>query len=213
MYHLYFTLESAAMGSHAALEEIGAPFELHHVDLARPLPPAYLALNPQGKVPTLVDERDDGERLVMYQSGAILLYLADRHPEADLAPPPGSTGRGLCYQWLAFMGEMLQQSYMMSYYAGRFTSDPDGAQAVAEKGAEWVATFLGRIDGVLGAPGPYLLGEDFSVCDLYLHTLSRRNPPDYPRFADYPNAARCAALVAARPAVQRMMAVQCPEAA
>ena len=106
------------------------------------------------------------------------------------------------------MGEMLQQSYMMSYYAERFTGDPAGTAAVAAKGAAWVATFLERIDGVLGEPGPYLLGEAFSVCDLYLHTLSRWNPPGYPRFADYPNAARCAALVEARPAVQRMLEVQ-----
>ena len=213
MYTLYYTLESAAMSSHAALEETGADYELRHVDTTRPRPPEYLALNPHGKVPTLIDDRDDGERLVIYQSGAILLYLADRHPGADLAPPPGTPGRGLCYQWLAFMGEMLQQSYMMSYYAERFTTDPDGGQAVTARGAEWAATFLGRIDRVLGEPGPYFLGEDFSVCDLYLHTLSRWNPPGYPRFAEFPNAARCAALVEARPAVQRMLAVQCPETA
>ncbi len=159
MFHLYYTLESTAMGCHAALEEIGAPFELHPVDTVNPRPPEYLALNPNGKVPTLIDERDDGERLMMFQSGGILLYLADRHPEAALAPPPGSRGRRLCYQWLA------------------------------------------------------LLGADFSVCDLYLHTLSRWQPTGFPAFDEFPNAARCAALVAERPAVQRMMAVQCPEAA
>jgi glutathione S-transferase len=212
MYHLYYTQESAAMGCHAALEEIGAPFELLPVDLLSTLPPEFLALNPNGKVPTLIHERDDGERLVLFQSGGILLYLADLHPEAGLAPPPGSAGRGLAYQWLAFLGEMVQQSYMMSYYPDRFTSDPDGVAAVAEKGGEWVGVLLGQVDRALD-PGPYMLGRDFSVCDLYLHTLSRWNPPGYPSFADFPNAARCAALIAERPVVKRMMAVHCPEAA
>jgi glutathione S-transferase len=212
MYHLYYALESAAMGCHAALEEIGVPFELHPIDRVSPRPAEFLALNPNGKVPTLIHERGDGERLVLYQSGAILLYLADRHPEAALAPPPGSSGRGLCYQWLAFLGEMVQQSYMMGYYPERYTSDPDGTAAAAEKGAEWVRILMGQVERALD-PSPYLLGADFSVCDLYLHTLSRWRPTGYPAFDEFPNAARCAALVAARPAVQRMMAVQCPEVA
>ncbi len=204
MYHLYFTMESSAMGCHAALEEIGADYALHHVDLTAERTRDYLTLNPLGKVPTLIDERDDGERLVMYQSGAILLYLADRHPEAELAPPPGSVGRGMCYQWLSFFGEMLQASYMMSYYPERFTTDAEGREAVVAKGAKWITEYLSLVEGAL-IPGPYILGQTFSVCDLYLHTCSRWNPPDYPRFADFPSLARNAALVEARPAVQRML--------
>ena len=146
MYHLFYTLESSAMCCHAALEEADAAYELHSVDLLSTLPPEYLALNPNGKVPTLIHERDDGERLVLFQSGGILLYLADCHPEANLAPPPGSSGRGLCYQWLAFLGEMVQQSYMMSYYPDRFTSDSRGTAAVDEKGREWVGKLLGQVD-------------------------------------------------------------------
>jgi glutathione S-transferase len=208
MYHLYYTLESSAMCCHAALEEIGADYKLHSVDLLSSLPPEYLALNPNGKVPTLIHERDDGERLVLFQSGGILLYLADCHPEAGLAPPPGSSGRGLCYQWLAFLGEMVQQSYMMSYYPDRFTSNPDGVAAIDEKGGEWIDILLGQVDRALD-PGPYFLGAEFSVCDLYLHTLSRWTPAGRHPFDRFANLARCAALVNERPAVQRMMAVHC----
>lgn len=207
MYHLYYTMESSAMGCHAALEEIGADFALHHVNTTGKRTHDYLALNPLGKVPTLVDERDDGERLVLYQSGAILLYLADCHPEAELAPPLGSMGRGTCYQWLSFMGEMLQASYMMAYYPHRFTTDAEGCEAVVAKGAKWVMEYLSLVESAL-IPGPYFLGETFSVCDLYLHTLSRWNPPGYPRFANFPSLARNAALVEERPAVRRMLEVQ-----
>ena len=207
MYHLYYTMESAAMGCHAALEEIGADFALHHVNVTRKRTHDYLALNPLGKVPTLIDERADGERLVIYQSAAILLYLADCHPEANLAPPPGSAGRGRCYQWLSFMGEMLQASYMMAYYPERFTTDAEGREAVVARGAKWVMEYLSLVESAL-MPGPYFLGETFSICDLYLHTLSRWNPSGYPRFADFPSLARNAALVEARPAVRRMLEVQ-----
>ncbi len=207
MYHLYFTMESSAMGCHAALEEIGADYALHHVDVTAERTRDYLALNPLGKVPTLIDERDDGERLVMYQSGAILLYLADCHPDAALAPAPGSMERGLCYQWLSFMGEMLQASYMMAYYPKRFTTDAEGREAVVAKGSKRVMEYLSLVESAL-IPGPYFLGETFSVCDLYLHTCSRWNPPGYPRFADFPSLARNAALVEARPAVQRMLEEQ-----
>ncbi|MEE2979938.1 MAG: glutathione S-transferase family protein [Pseudomonadota bacterium] len=210
MYHLFYTLESSAMCCHAALEEAGAAYELHDVDLLSPLSAEYLALNPNGKVPTLIHERDDGERLVLFQSGGILLYLADCHPEANLAPPPGSSGRGLCYQWLHFLGEMVQQSYMMSYYSDRFTSASQGTAAVDEKGREWVAKLLGQVDSALES-GPYFLGEQFSVCDLYLHTLSRWRPGDRSPFDGFANLASCAALVNERPAVQRMMAVHCAE--
>ena len=207
MYHLYYTLESSAMGCHAALEETGADFVLHRVNTTRKRTRDYLSLNPLGKVPSLIDERGDGERLILYQSGAILLYLADRHPEAKLAPTPGSAERGHCYQWLSFMGEMLQASYMMSYYPERFTTDTEGREAVVAKGAKWVMEYLSLVESAL-IPGPYFLGDTFSVCDLYLHTLSRWNPPNYPRFADFPSLARNAALVKVRPAVQRMLEVQ-----
>ena len=80
-----------------------------------------------------------------------------------------------------------------------------------QKGGEWVGILLGQVDRALD-PGPYFLGPEFSVCDLYLHTLSRWTPAGYPRFDTFPNAVRCAALVNQRPAVQRMMEVHCAEA-
>ncbi len=79
MYKLYWAPGSAAMAPHAMLEDIGAPFELIKVDTANgeQRSPDYLKLNPHARVPTLVY---DGEQ-VMYESTAICLFLADRHPE------------------------------------------------------------------------------------------------------------------------------------
>ena len=75
------------MAPHAALEEIGRPFEIRKVERNENglSPPDYLAVNPLGRVPALVD--DDG--LVLWESAAITIHLADKHPEAKLLPPPG----------------------------------------------------------------------------------------------------------------------------
>ncbi|MBT7615289.1 MAG: glutathione S-transferase, partial [Rhodospirillaceae bacterium] len=89
MYQLFYTWKSAAMGPHVALEEIGVPYELKFIDFDQPWPEDYLRLNPHRKVPTLVDDAGN----ITYQSTAILLHLADCHPEAGLAPAPGTPQR------------------------------------------------------------------------------------------------------------------------
>ncbi len=83
MYQLYYDSGGSNMAPHAALKEIGAAHELIRIDLDKgeQRSPAYLKINPHGRVPTLVH----GD-IVMFESAAILMYLCDRHPEAGLAP-------------------------------------------------------------------------------------------------------------------------------
>lgn len=212
MYHLSYTISSSAMGAHAALEEIGAPYALDYVDLEVPRSPEYLRLNPQGKVPVLIDESDPAAPQVIYQSAAILLHLADKHPEAALAPVPGSAARGLCYQWLFFMAEVLQPAYMLHFYPERFTAQPDQTAGVEANATELIAGAWAMLDDALD-PGPYLLGEAFSVCDLYMHTMALWNQPHHRPLSEFANVARALALVHARPAVQRMLAVHNPDVA
>jgi len=201
MYRLFCTWKSAAMAPHIALEEIGAPYELVHIDFDKPWPEDYLRLNPHRKVPTLVDERG----AVFYQSAAILLHLADRHPEGRLAPPPGSAARGHLYQTLFFMAEMLQPSYLMHFYPERHTSDPAGFPAVDAKATEWIADLWGRIDAMLEA-GPYFFGPAFSVADIYMIMLATWNRPQHPSLRGFPTVWRALEAGLARPAVARVFA-------
>ena len=93
VYTLYYSPGSASLVVHLALLEIGAPFRLEKVDFDRDAQhsPEYLRINPRGQVPTLVI---DGQPY--FESAALLMILAERHPEARLAPPPGSdAARGL----------------------------------------------------------------------------------------------------------------------
>jgi glutathione S-transferase len=103
---LYGHPNSRATRAMWALEEVAAEYEYVHVDLktGQGRSDAYLALNPAGKVPTLVD----GD-LVITESAAICLYLGDKFPESGLVPPSGSTERAECDRWVSFAISELEQ--------------------------------------------------------------------------------------------------------
>jgi glutathione S-transferase len=203
MYTLYWSPGSASMTPHGALEEAGAKFELKLVDTDQGAQrdPAYLKLNPNAKVPTLVV---DGS-FVMFESAAMTMFIADRHPEAKLAPGPDEMARGHFYQWITHLTNSVQPAMLRYYYPDRHTGDIGGNDAVAAKATEEIAVLWGRIDQHLAARGPYLLGNRFSAADIFAYMLSTWQqccPNTYERF---PHLKRLADLVAARPAMQRMI--------
>lgn len=203
MYLLYWSPGSASMAPHGALEEAGAKYELALIDpdFRALREPAYLKLNPNGKVPTLVV----GGTFVMFESAAIMAFVADRHPEARLAPGPDELARGHFYQWLIHLTNSVQPAMLRYYYPERHTADDNGHEAVKAKAMEEIATLWGRIDAHLAAHGPYLLGDRFCAADISAYMLStwqQACPNAYERF---PHLKRLADLVAARPAMQRVI--------
>lgn len=202
MYKLYWNAGSAAMAPHAVLQEVGARYELIEMDLQRKQQhdPSYLQLNPNARVPTLVI---DGVGAI-FESAAICIYLADRHLEAGLAPRLDDPKRSLYLQWLTYMSNTLQEAYMRYYYPDRFTSNPAYAGEVAEKARETLAVVWGRIDAAIGA-GPYMLGERFSACDLYLLMLSTWQDPVPGLYDRFRNVKACVDRVIVRPAVLDIM--------
>ncbi|MFQ5785370.1 MAG: glutathione S-transferase family protein [Alphaproteobacteria bacterium] len=201
MYRLYYAPVTAAMAPTGALEEIGADYELVPVDISKDKPrdPEYLELNPNGWVPTLVDENGP-----IYEAAAIMIYLADKHPDARLAPPIGDPLRGKYLQWLVYMADTLQVAYQMHYYPERHSTDAAGIPAIEAMARERLARTWEKIDAALD-PGPYMLGRRFSGCDIYVYMLTTWHPEGDGFLAGCPNVARCVDLVTARPAVRRMM--------
>jgi glutathione S-transferase len=100
MLTLYFTSGASSMAPHIALHEVGAPFESHHISLAKNehRTPAYLAINPEGKVPTLLI---DGRRLT--EVAGILFYLAKRYPDANLLPAADIEAEAQAISWMSFI--------------------------------------------------------------------------------------------------------------
>ncbi|WP_162913170.1 glutathione S-transferase family protein [Rhodospirillaceae bacterium SYSU D60014] len=206
MYRLYWSPGSAAMAPHAVLEEIGAPYILERIDLSPGVPrsPDYLKLNPNGKVPTLVVDGVVDESQVIYESAAICMYLADRHPEARLAPAVDDPLRGAYYQWMAYLASTLQPAYLLYYYPERHTIDEAQTPAIQARATDELMIIWDRINQALAA-GPYLLGERFSACDIYMQMLATWQDPVPQLYARCHNVKRCVGLVGARPAIHRML--------
>ena len=201
MYELYYAPGTAAFAPQMALEEIGADYRLIETDIStdKPRDPEFLKLNPNGWVPVLVD----GD-LVLHEAAAIVMYLADKHPEAVLAPSPGDSLRGRYFQWLVYMADCLQVAYQMNYYPERHSMNQAHIPDIVAKGRERLARVWGYVDGALD-PGPYLLGDMFSACDLYVYMLTTWHPEGDSFLERVPNVVRCIERVIQRPAVRRAM--------
>src|SRR5262245_31306553 len=105
MLKLYYASQTRAGRPRWLLEEIGTPYELVRLELAKSdqKKPAYLKINPNGTVPALVD----GD-LALFESAAICQYLADKFPDKKLAPPVGTPARGRYYQWIHYAMSALE---------------------------------------------------------------------------------------------------------
>lgn len=175
MYTLYYAPGTAAMVVHWLLIEIGARHELRKLDLdAREHKrPEYLALNPAGRVPTLLVHGEP-----MTEAAAMVMHLADAHPSFGLAPAPGTMDRARYYQWIVFLANTVQPAFRNWYYpaevAGQGGEESAKACAAAQIEAAWE-----QIEAHLARRGPYLLGASVSAADFLLTMLMRwsRNLP------------------------------------
>lgn len=172
---LYGSPSTASLVVHWLLIELDVPHALHMLDFDQREQKSaeYLALNPSGRVPTLVV---DGQ--VITEAAAIVLHLADLHPEAGLAPAIGTPARAQYYRWMFFCANTLQPAYRDWFYpdepAGAAHVDAAQAQARAKLEQAWQ-----QVADHLRSAGPYLLGEQRSAADFLLTMLMRwsRNMP------------------------------------
>jgi glutathione S-transferase len=156
---LYWRPGTSSLAPHAALAEIDVAYELVRVERdAAQTDPAYLALNPLGVVPTLVD----GDTVVT-ESAAILLYLADRYPEANLVPAE----RAEFYRWLIFMTNTLQTTLLRCIYPERYGTDGVLEIAIADA-AQHFDLIDDRLEG-----REWLAGDHRTAADLFLFMLTR----------------------------------------
>lgn len=206
MYTLYWSPNSAALAPQICLEEAGAAYQTRRVPINE-VPekdPGYLKLNPAGKVPTLVLGDGGGDGNVVTEAAAICLYLADRHKDAKLMPASGDPALGTALQWLVFLTNTLQPAILRFYYPERHTAGSDTGPLV-DSALDEIATLWGWVDAHLAAHGPNFLGERFCAADAFAFTLHNWQEccPSLPQ--RFPNVARLADSVRARPSVQRIL--------
>lgn len=152
---LFYCPQTRATGTRVILEELGAPYTLEMVDIHRgdTRTPAFLAINPLGKVPTI---RHRG--VVVTEQIAIGLYLGDVFPAAGLAPTADHPDRGPYLRWMAYYAACFEPA-VMDKVTGH---TPESASQSVYGDFE---TMLKTFEDAL-TPGPYLLGNRFSLADI-----------------------------------------------
>jgi len=186
------------------LEEVGLPYTVHRIDIGKDdqFKPEYVALNPYSKIPAIIDpDGPDGEPLRLFESGAILVYLAEKTGKLLPAAP---RRKYITLQWLMFqmgaVGPFFGQVHHflraakveVPYAIERYIKEKDRIYAVLDRR-------LGEV--------PYLAGDEYTIADIATYPWVARHEWHKTDLNAFPNVKRWFDTVGARPAVQRGMAV------
>jgi glutathione S-transferase len=174
-YILYYSPSTASMAVHWTLIELGVPFETVKLDFGRDQQhdPAYLKLNPMGRVPTLLI---DGEPFT--ESAALMMLLAERHPQAGLAPPPGDRERARWLETMVWLANNLQPPLRDWFYADK-DGPPSGAPAVRDLARRRIEAAWPRLATHFADGRAFLFGDRAGVADFLVAPMMRwsRNMP------------------------------------
>jgi len=188
---------------HIALEEMGLPYDTHPVNIGKgdQFKPAFLKISPNNKMPAIVDrEGPDGKPISIFESGAILLYLAQK---SGRFLPTEPRGYWEVMQWLMFqmggVGPMFGQANHFMAYA------PEKIEYAINRYRNEVGRLYGVMDRRL-ADRPFIAG-DYSIADMALFPWCQGFERRQQKPEDFPNVKRWVDTMAARPAVQRGMKV------
>jgi GST-like protein len=193
------------------LEEAGLPYEAHKVDFARneQLSPEFLALNPNNKIPAIIDPAGPGaEPLALFESGAILIYLAEK---CGYGLPPGAAARYETIQWLMFqmgaIGPMFGQVGFFHKFAGREYEDKRPRDRYVGEARRLLAVLDARL-----ANRSWVMGDAYTIADIAIFPWVRGLVDYYAagelvQFGEFTQVARVLAAFLARPGVQRGLVV------
>ena len=213
MLQLHYFPGNASLIPHIVLEELGVPFELKFVDraVAAQKSADYLALNPNGLIPVLVDTAGAGATspLVLYETLAVCLHLADTHPAAGLMAPLGSAQRAQAYKRLVWLTNTLQAALIIYFYPERWADDAAAVAQVKAHAEAKVGTMLDQLDAEFARHGePWLLGDEFSLADIYAMVLCRWTRGFGRPARDLPHLKPWLDRMLERPATQRAFATE-----
>lgn len=201
MLKLFYSPGACSLASHIALEEAGADYEAVRIETAtgEQRKPEYLAINPKGRVPALATDRG-----VLTETVAILAYIAQSFPDARLLPSdPWAFAEAQAFN--AYLASTVHVAHAHKYRGYRWADEESSFEDMRRKVPQTMTEAFRLIEDEL-LRGPWVLGEDFSVCDGYLFTISCWLEGDgadvnvLPRVLDHRERVR------ARPATQRALA-------
>jgi len=210
MLNFYYAPRCCALASHIVLEEVGASYQRTRLDFTKneQRSMAYLAINPKARVPALVTSHG-----VLTETPAILAYLAQTFPAANLAPLDDPWAFAQVQSFNAYLCATVHVAEAHWQRGNRWV-DPDDAHAIAALKKKVPTSVFDAFELVeRNLTGPWVMGERFTICDPYLFTLAQWMEFYQVNVAGLPRVIAHRARVAARPATQRAIAEELGRAA
>lgn len=202
MITLYLAPGTCALASHIALEEVGAQYETVRLDFAKreQADPAYLAVNPKGRVPALATERG-----VLTETPAILAYIAQMYPDAGLAPASDPFAFAELQAFNIYLCATVHIAHAHRLRGRRWADDEASIEDMKRVVPRTMTACFDLIETKL-IRGPWVMGDAYTVCDPYLFTLTRWLDGDGVDRKIFPRVSAHYDAMTARPAVQRALA-------
>jgi glutathione S-transferase len=204
MLTLYFTPNTCALASHIALEAAGANYRLQRIDFAKQEQRSadYLRINPKARVPALVTERG-----VLTETPAILAYIAQTHPQAGIAPldDPFEFARAQAFNSYLCSTVHVAHAHRMRGY--RWVDDEAAMEAMRKKVPQSVLACFELIEHDM-LQGPWVMGERYTICDMYLFTLAQWLEVDGVDVSRLPRVVDHRRRMSADPAVTKALAAE-----
>ena len=202
---LYYTPGTCAQAVRIALEEAGAPHQLVRVNFAagQQRTPEYLAINPKGRVPALVTPQG-----TLTETPALLAYVAQSFPEAQLAPTD-AYGFARLQEVHSYLASTVHIAHAHRPRASRWADEPEAIAAMQRKVAQNMTECFQLIETHYlphAGQGPWVMGEQYTVADGYLFTVASWLQSDGVDIALFPKVHAHTQRVQQRPAVQRALA-------
>lgn len=201
-YTLFCAPNTYAMCVHAILEEVGADYKTRWVELFSDFPePDFLAVSPHCRTPALLGP--DG---ALFETGAVALYLAEKHPEAELVIKSCDPNRGVFLQWIHYLATTLQPDVIIQFHPEFYHTDPDLQTALKAASMKRLLGVYRTLETAL-EEGPFFFGTHPTVPDfiLALQTVWDVIFPDGD-ISEFPNLARHRDVMCNRQPVQKVLA-------
>jgi glutathione S-transferase len=204
MFKLYYAPGTCALATHIALEEAGAPYQAVLVDFTTQSQRSldYLTVNPKGRVPALVTESG-----TLTETPALLCFVAQRFPGAELAPLADPFALARVQEFNSYLCSTVHVAHAHGRRGARWADDAGAIEAMKRKVPSTMTECFELIEHKL-LKGPWVTGEQYTICDPYLFTIGSWIEGDGVDTAKLPRVIEHRRRMLARPAVQRVVAAE-----
>ena len=201
MIKLYYSPGSCALASHIALEEAGADYEVVRIDFGseEQRKPDFLAINPKGRVPALISENG-----ILTETPAILVFISQSYAASSLAPIDDPWALAQAQAFNNYLCATVHVAHAHGGRGHRWADEETSFEDMRQKVPQTMSDCYALIENDY-LKGPWVLGDKYSICDMYLYTVSRWLERDRVDISRFPKVKAQFDAIEQRPAVARVL--------